>query len=55
MIRDNPRDLVDLDAIEQGPSDADRTWAEALAHDPCYGGYLPHNHEDVSVGDATRG
>jgi hypothetical protein len=55
MIRDNPRDLVDLEAIEQGPSDADRTWAEALAHDPCYGDYLPHNHEDVTVGDATRG
>jgi hypothetical protein len=52
MIRDNPRDLVDLEAIEQGPSDADRTWAEALAHDPCYGDYLPHNQEDVTVGDA---
>jgi len=35
MTADNPADLLDLDATPEGPSDADRTWAAALAADPC--------------------
>lgn len=35
LIKDNPRNLIDLETIERGPSDADQTWARALAHDPC--------------------
>jgi hypothetical protein len=35
MTADNPTDLLDLDATPEGPSDADRTWAAALAADPC--------------------
>jgi hypothetical protein len=35
MIESNPGDLLDLDAADDGPSDADLTWAAALNQDPC--------------------
>lgn len=35
MIAANPYDLLDLDAADVGPGDADRTWAAALNEDPC--------------------
>lgn len=55
MIRENPTDLLDVEAIERGPSDADRTWAQALAHDPCHGEVAPHIHDDVAAaGDSGR-
>jgi hypothetical protein len=43
MIRGNPADLVDVDR-DPLPTDADRTWAAALSHDPCTAG--PHHHHD---------
>jgi len=47
MTADNPADLLDLDAAPQEPSDAQRTWAAALAADPCTSGPAPaepHHH-----------
>lgn len=35
MTQTNPYNLLDLDHADAGPSDADRTWAAALGHDPC--------------------
>jgi hypothetical protein len=35
LIKENPRNLLDLDKIDKGPSESDRLWARALAHDPC--------------------
>ncbi|MGH3664963.1 MAG: DUF6282 family protein [Egibacteraceae bacterium] len=35
MIQANPYDLLDLDSADQGPGDADLTWAAALNQDPC--------------------
>jgi hypothetical protein len=35
MISANQYDLLDLGSADSGPSDADRTWAAALSHDPC--------------------
>lgn len=36
MVASNPYDLLDLDNADAEPSDADRTWAAALNHDPCH-------------------
>jgi hypothetical protein len=43
LIRLNPADLVDVDRDEL-PTDADRTWAAALSHDPCTAAG-PHGHD----------
>lgn len=41
MISSNQYDLLDLGSADTGPSDADRTWAAALTHDPCMDGPPP--------------
>lgn len=35
MIATNPHDLLDLDSVDDGPSDTDRLWAAAMLDDPC--------------------
>lgn len=49
MIRDNPNDLLDVDATPEGPDDSDRLWAAAMLDDPCRHGHAdvdePHTHD----------
>lgn len=52
LIKDNPRNLIDLEAIERGPSDADQMWARALSHDPCTEVMDPGTHVPAP-GDAS--
>lgn len=52
MIRTNPLDLLDLEARATWPSDADRVWTAALAHDPCQGpGPSPDDRALEGIGD----
>jgi hypothetical protein len=52
MISNNPYDLLDLDSRTDVPSDADSTWARALAHDPCQAG--PGVDEDPRVSEGAN-
>lgn len=55
MTATNPSDLLDFDAADRGPSDADRTWAAALNQDPCEHGLDAPEHGAVSsVGAGPR-